>query len=102
MLKHINEEAKAYAYHRCFSSVSSTKQEFHAAVEAFIGHLWHDSSEKPEEDNPLLLEMVLNNGSRYKIGSYGKRGNDVCFVADCSRVDDYVWKWAYIDDLFDD
>lgn len=101
LLRHINEEARSYAEYRCFSSSYKAVQEFHAAVGCYIRHLWHERSDKPAADRPLLLHMVPNYGSRYKIGSYGRRGNDECFVADCSRIDDYVLRWAYMEDLFE-
>lgn len=65
--------------------------------------IWHDVSERPELEQPLLIVM---NGTykdfrnRYRIGCYGKRGNDIPnWVIDGCYSDSFVSKWCYISDI---
>lgn len=65
--------------------------------------IWHDVSERPELEQPLLIVM---NGTykdfrnRYRIGCYGKRGNDIPnWVIDGCYSDSFISKWCYISDI---
>lgn len=68
-----------------------------------VHDIWHDVSEKPELEQPLLIIM---NGTHkdfrrhYRIGCYGKRANDIpTWVINGCYSDSFIFKWCYISDI---
>lgn len=65
--------------------------------------IWHDVSEKPELEQPLLIVMngtYKHFSKRYRIGCYGKRANDIpTWVIDGCYFDSFISKWCYISDI---
>ena len=68
-----------------------------------VHDIWHDVTEKPELEQPLL---IVTNGThkdfkrQYRIGCYGKRANDIptWVIAGCYS-DSFISKWCYISDI---
>lgn len=68
-----------------------------------VHDIWHDVSEKPELEQPLLIIMKGTHKDfrrHYRIGCYGKRANDIptWVIAGCYS-DSFISKWCYISDI---
>lgn len=65
--------------------------------------IWHDVSEKPELEQPLLIIMKGTHKDfrgHYRIGCYGKRANDIpTWVINGCYSDSFISKWCYISDI---
>ena len=65
--------------------------------------IWHDASEKPELEQPLLIIMKGTHKDfrrHYRIGCYGKRANDIpTWVINGCYSDSFISKWCYISDI---
>lgn len=72
-------------------------------VKEVLQDIWHDVSEKPELEQPLLIIMKGTHKDfrrHYRIGCYGKRANDIptWVIAGCYS-DSFISKWCYISDI---
>lgn len=68
-----------------------------------VHDIWHDVSEKPELEQPLLIIMKGTQKDfrrHYRIGCYGKRANNIptWVIAGCYS-DSFISKWCYISDI---
>lgn len=68
-----------------------------------VHDIWHDVSEKPELEQPLLIIMKGTHKDfrrHYRIGCYGKRANDIpTWVINGCYSDSFISKWCYISDI---
>ena len=88
--------ARSDAYAELLTFIDSMQEEPTTSV-------WHDKSEKPIMERPLVLIFkgeYENFKHKYRIGCYGCRGNNHPeWIINCCYSDSFIEKWAYIDDL---
>lgn len=94
--KKITEAVDAYiGYAKEGKEISMRRDAFRVGVKWFKKALWHDASEKPEIDKPLIIQYI-------------SLMNEVSYDKD-RRIAKYPWelnveglriiKWCYFDDL---